>query len=126
MLTKIQWQEKIYKDYFDIHHMELPILDHLTWWNKGKGMHLSSDGFFRFNQVKIEFHKFVIDYSTTWNGLIILGLARMPSPYYCDHYPKNHSELYIVEQEYAVLLKMLDSDLETFAKEFLKKNEIIQ
>jgi len=125
MLTKLQWEVKIYQDYRDIYKMELPILDNLSWWIKGKGMHLTADGFFRFNQVKIEFYKFEIDYNTIWSGSIVLGLAKMPCPYYCDHNKNQKSSLlYIVEQQYAVLLKMLDLDLNTFTKEFIK-NEIV-
>lgn len=120
MLTKLEWEEKIFKDYFDKYQEVFPKEVRSKWWNSKNNMHLTEYGFRIFNKCDIKFYAFDIDSKFRWRAISIIGLARMPSPYYQDGL-----KLYIVEEEHAVFLKMLDLDVDTFCREFLR-NEIVQ
>ena len=128
-MTRLEWTQKILdllKEKKKVHKNFLP--EHITertWlWqypNQKENMRLALHGYRTFTRAGIEFFDFDFD-TTHLTGNTILGLSRMPCPFYLE-VSKNRSsetgELSIADPEYAILLKFVDSDIRAFARTFL-------
>ena len=77
-------------------------------------------GFEQFKQANIVFYE-----CQTKNRILsskaIIGTSRFPFPFYIAQ--RNGYVLYMTSEAYMIYFKLIDSDLEDFAKEF--KNEIV-
>lgn len=121
LLTKFEWTEKVYREYFRIHGIELNPGEDKFWWYRistsNKYMRLSEKGFERFKSVKIVFYEFTIPLEIILTPIILIGLSRMPSPYYF-YFNSSKSTLYIAEEQIALLFSLQDN-IELFAQGYV-------
>lgn len=119
-ITKKEWEDKVYKQYYSLFNVQLPVGEYKVWWRSPTSFRLSQLGFARFKQANIYFFKFDIPQTIKWTGGLILKLSKMP----CPHFFSQHQEsaLYYTDKHYAVMIKLIDLDLDTLLKEFENEN----
>jgi hypothetical protein len=124
-LTKFEWEEKIASYHKTTYGVSFEQADIKTWWQPqtdSTSMRLTLLGLHYFEQAGIEFHKYEGDIQY-WTGSIIIGLSHMLVPFYLESTTTTrpiHFKLYLADDEYAMLLMLMDNDIETFAKGFKK------
>lgn len=121
-LTKYEWEKKIAGYHADIIGTAIPPEEFQLWWYRKNdiGLRLNRMGLERFQQAEIKFNKYEV-HIPTWTGSLILGLNRMPAPFYIEPLAKYSVDydFYISDEEYAMLLMFMDNNLILFAKGFL-------
>jgi hypothetical protein len=80
-------------------------------------------GYNWFIKAGIVFHKYECSVPA-WTGALLLGLNRMPCPYFIESSsklgnPGEHFTFCIPDEEYAMMLMFLNNDLTQFVKGFL-------
>jgi hypothetical protein len=132
-LSKSEWEQKIKEKIIDFFEntdvKEFTDKDmKVMWWvspvNTVSGMRLTEMGYNWFTKAGIVFHKYECSVPA-WNGALLLGLSRMPCPYFIESSSKlgnfdEHFTFCIPDEEYAMMLMFLNNDLIQFAKGFLR------
>ncbi len=115
-LSRNQWETKIKK--YHITEFKNDISKEYFWKNpKSNSFQLTHCGFLRFVQAKINFSMFKICLPTL-TGSIVLGLNRLPSPFYFSVSSALSFEydFAICDDEYAMMLAFMNNNIEEFAK----------
>ena len=127
--TKDEWRQQVLNYYSS--RCLLLCSEEPTWWKhnirRESNMELTQLGFERFKNAGVEFRKYICPISS-WNGNLVLGLSRIPTPFYMSMEDRKEYHFYINDDEYEMMLILLDKDLESFCQHFLKErhNEIVQ
>ena len=129
-LSKFGWEEKIKMVWDRI--SDDPITDKdlkSIWWvlagsySMTSGMRLTKIGYEWLKLAEVQFNKYEC-HVPTWSGALLLGLSKMPCPYYIESENKTGNPMSpfmfcIPDDEYAMLLMFTNNDLVMFAKSFL-------
>ena len=121
--TRDQWIVEVEQNLIEKRCQNFISTTKSSWWfyyNNSNNYHLSKIGFECFKLAEINMYYFSFDEDQYINSTIILGLSRMPTPYYLltDRSGKM-IQLWLADANLAMLLKLMDSDLNLFAKGFL-------
>ena len=121
-LTKTEWENIVIKYHTDVLGKQIPDVEIKILWHNytRESLRLDICGFKRFKEAQIEFHKYDCIISA-WTGLVYLGLARIPCPYYLEIKKDSpyQYDFYISDPELAMMLMFMDNDLVQFVKGFL-------
>jgi hypothetical protein len=112
-LTQIEWTDKIYKELYR-KNGSIPSENNKTWWVSSQNLRLTKLGLQRFEEAGITIYSIPYESPKMTLGSR-LGLSRIPSPFYYDS-----EKFCFTDDQSTILFKLLDCDLNTFAREFTR------
>lgn len=120
MVTRKEWEQRL-TDKLCPENIEFAPTK--LWHVKNvKNFRLTDEGWHYFQKAQIPFHHFKVQMEGGLTTGTVLGLSRLPCPYYLDKpASKTDAQLYICNDEFAMYMYMLDNNIIDFAKTFIRR-----
>ena len=113
--NKDQWHHRISNELQMV--LKMPEI----WVYSRKTMELTDYGYRLFLKAGILFQKVTISLPKRPCTRFLLGLTKIPAPYY---FPKKSNQLYIADPELATYLALIDGNMEMLVEGFLNNEDI--